>query len=410
MSAVFGHLRATYDQHRQTTKRVVFGLLATALGLLVVGGAIRMLRAADREPRPTAATGSPSAEWRATIASPVTGLAIDGGQAFVAGDQLTAFPVSCPVDAGRCAPSWRGVVQDGPLSVPTVREGRVFVGSSEGQLYAFPSTCDGEGCSPEWVGVAGDGTVSQPAANFDLVYVTSDELYAFPVGCASEDLACPAAWSADVPGRPSSGPPALGGGFVIVASSSTRGGVAAYPAVCGEDCRPAWTGRTDGPATSVAIGDGVAYAVARGQLMAFSLSCTGRCDPEWRAPFVPGAPFATGATSPPAVAGDRVLVGDDRGRLWVFASTCDDPRCEPIGVYDLTSAPLFTPVVEDSRAVVTSQAGTIFRVNLACSAEGVGCRPTRAHSLTAPALAPAVIVSDATLAGTGDGSLEAFAW
>jgi outer membrane protein assembly factor BamB len=409
MVAVFRHLRATYERHRQATMRVGVALLATALGLLVIGGAIRVLRAADRDPRPTAATGSPSAEWRATVDTPVTGLAIDDGRLYVAGDQLTGFPVSCAVTAGRCVPRWRGVVPDGPLSVPTVRDEWVFVGSLEGQLYAFPSTCDGEGCSPEWVGVAGDGPVSQPAANFDLVYVTSDELYAFPVGCASEDLACPAAWSADVPGRPAAGPPALGGGLVIVASSSTRGGVAAYPAVCGDDCEPVWTGRTDGPATAVAIGEGLAFTVARGQLMAFSLSCTGRCEPEWRAPFVPGAPFATGATSAPAVVDGRVLVGDDQGRLWVFRSACDQARCDPVDSYEVATTPLYTPAVDGDRVIVTSANGALARVLLDCRADE-SCDPVRVRKLAGPASAPAVIAPEATIAGTQDGSLEAFKW
>lgn len=409
MSTVFRRLRATYDRQRHATMRVGVALLAMAFGLLVVGGAIRMLRAANRDPSPAAATFSPSPEWRATIDTPVTGIAIDEGRLYVASDQLTVFPVSCGVAAGRCAPRWRGVVPDGPLSVPTIRDERVFVGSSEGQLYAFPSTCDGEGCSPEWVGVAGDGLVSQPAANFDLVYVTSDELYAFPVGCASDDLACPAAWTADVPGRVAAGPPALGGGLVIVASSSTRGGVAAYPAVCGDDCEPVWTGRTEGPATSVAIGDGLAYTVARGQLMAFALSCTGRCDPEWRAPFVPGAPFATGAVSAPVAADGRVLVGDDQGQLWVFRSTCDETRCAPVASYEVATTPLHTPAVEGDRAVVTSANGAVARVLLTCRADEQ-CVPVRVRTLGAPALAPAVIAPDATIAGADDGSLEAFKW
>ncbi len=409
MVAVFGHLRATYERHRRATMRVGVALLATALGLLVIGGAIRVLRAADRDPRPTVATGSPSAEWRATVDTPVTGLAIDDERLFVAGDQLTVFPVSCAITAGRCAPRWRGVVPDGPLSVPTVLDERVFVGSSEGQLYAFPSTCDGEGCSPEWVGVAGEGPVSQPAANFDLVYVTSDELYAFPVGCASEDLACPAAWSADVPGRPAAGPPALGEGLVVVASSSTRGGVAAYPAVCGDDCEPVWIGRTDGPATAVAIGEGLAFTVARGQLMAFSLSCTGRCEPEWRAPFVPGAPFATGATSAPAVADGRVLVGDDQGRLWVFRSRCDQARCDPVTSYEVATTPLHTPAVDGDRVIATSDNGALARVLLDCRADEA-CDPVRVRKLAGPASAPAVIAPEATIAGTQDGSLEAFKW
>ncbi len=190
-----------------------------------------------------------------------------------------------------------------------------------------------------------------------------------------------------MPGRPAAGPPALGEGLVVVASSSTRGGVAAYPAVCGEDCEPVWTGRTDGPATAVAVGEGLAFTVARGQLMAFSLSCTGRCEPEWRASFVPGAPFATGATSAPAVADGRVLVGDDQGRLWVFRSTCDQARCEPVTSYDVATTPLATPAVDGDRVIVTSDNGALARVLLDCRADDA-CDPVRVRKLAAPASLP----------------------
>ena len=409
MTAVFDHLRAAFREHRHAASRVGVALLAGALALLAVGGTIRVLRAADREPPPAAASGSRVVEWTATIGTAITGLAVDDGRLYVSSDQLTVFPATCLVVGSACPARWRGVVPDGPLSVPTARDDRVFVGSSEGQVYAFPATCDGEGCAPEWVGMAGSGPVSQPAANFDLVYVTSDELFAFPVACASDDLACPPAWFADVPGRPATGPPALGNGLVVVASSSTRGGIAAYPAVCGDGCEPVWTGRTDGPATSVAVGDGFAYTVARGQLMAFPLSCTARCEPAWRGAFAPGAAFAAGASSAPAFADGRVLVGDDEGRLWTFRSTCDDERCDPTDRFEVATTPLGTPAIDGDRAIVTSANGAIARVLLDCG-PGDACDPVRVRTLGAPALAPAVLGPDATFVGARDGSLEAFRW
>jgi len=409
MGAVIRRWRTSLERHRRAATRIGVVLLVGALGLLVTGGMIRVLRAADRDPPPAASSGSPVPEWTASTGAAITGLAVDDGRLYVTGEQLLVFPTTCVAVSGDCTPRWRGVVADGPLSVPTIRDDRVFVGSSSGQVYAFPATCEGEGCPPEWVGVAGDGVVSQPAANFDLVYVTSDELYAFPAGCASDDAPCLPAWSADVPGRPAIGPPALGGGLVVVASSSTRGGVAAYPAVCGEDCEPVWTGGTDGPATSVAIGNDLAYTVARGQLMAFDLTCTGRCEPAWRAPFVPGAPFATGATSAPAVAGDRVLVGDDQGRLWVFRSTCGQARCDPVARIDVASTALLTPMVDGDRAIVTSVSGALGRLLLDCRPDD-DCEALRVRSLGGDALASAVVAPEATVAGDSTGFLEAFKW
>jgi hypothetical protein len=400
---VFGHLNALLDRHRHAVRRTGAALLALAAALLVTGATIRMLRTADDAPAPLAPSGSPSPTWTASVDTPVTGLAIDGEDLYVASDQLTTFPLTCIVTDAGCSSRWRGIVPDGPLSVPTVRDERVYVGSSQGQLYTFPASCDGDGCPPQWVGVAGSGTVSQPAATFDLVYVTSDELYAFPTACASEDASCPPAWTADVPGRPAPGPPALGGGLVVVASSSARGGISAYPAV--------WTGGTDGPATAVAIGEGLAYTVARGQLMAFDLSCTGACPPVWRGPFRNGAPLAAGAAGPPIVDGARVLVGDDEGTLWVFRSTCEreGTRCGPIDRFPVTSTALHTPQVDGDRVLVSSAGGVVARVQLDCRPDE-DCERIVVHELGVRALAPAVTAPQATIAGARNGSIEAFTW
>ena len=413
MGAVFERLRSLYELHRRAAGRAIVAVLAVAGGLVVIGGAIRLLEPPERATATPATSATPSPEWSADLGAEVTGLAVGDDDLFATGDQLTVFPLRCVAEGGRCAPLWRGVVPDGPLSVPVVRDERVFVGSSEGQVYAFPASCDGEGCPPEWVGVAGEGVVSEPVANFDLVYVVSDALYAFPVACATDDVACPPAWTAELPGRAAAGPPALGEGLVIVASSSPRGGIAAFPSVCNDDCEPAWTGRTNGPATSVAIGDGFAFTVARGQLLAFPLGCPARCEPAWRARIAPGASAepATGrpTTSAPTLAGSRVLVGDGRGRLWVYRTACETARCAPIATYVVAETPLHSPAVDGERVVVTSQDGVVARVLLDCR-DGEDCEPLILRPLGAPAVTAAVIGPEATIAGTGAGSVEAFSW
>jgi hypothetical protein len=393
---VFRRLGTAISPHRRTIVRVALGCVVVAVGLFAVGGAIRMIRAEDRPSTSAPASGTPSLTWTARVPGAVSGLAQDGGSLYVSGRQLTIFPTTCPTVDGACTMSWHATVPDGPLSAPVVRDGRVFVGSASGQVYAFPAVCEASGCPPEWVGVAGEGPVSRPAVNDDFVYVTSDRLYAFPAGCATEDLACPPAWSAEVPGGPAAGPPAIGGGLVLVGSASTRGGVMAFPAVCAEGCRPVWTGRTDGPATSVTIGGGLAYVVARGQLWAFPLSCVERCRPQWRGSFLQGAPFATGATEAPTPAGDRVLVADDVGWLWVFPATCEAVRCEPLASLEIGASGLHSPVADGSVAAVTSALGRLAIVDLACGSE-----PTAAPSAASPS-GPSASPATPSAGATGD--------
>jgi hypothetical protein len=409
MDVVFSRLKANLRLHRHVVTRVGVVMFATALGLMVIGGAIRVIQAAVREPARPTPSGIATTAWTASLGSSITGLALEENRLYVASDDLTVFPFSCATVAGRCPPRWRNVVSDGPLSVPLFSDERIFSGSADGRLYAFAATCGGEGCTPEWAGDAGEGRVSQPVANFDLVYVTSDELYAFPVGCATEGLECTPAWSADVPGRPAEGPPALGDGLVIVGSSSKRGGVSAYPAVCGTDCEPVWTARFDGRATSVAIDDGSAFTVARGRLLAFSTSCTGRCEPTWRAHFATDGGLATGALSAPILADGRVLVAGTDGRLWVFSSTCDDARCEPTASYDVAATPLLGAVVDGDTALVTSMSGTASIVDLACDPSSTTgpCLPVTVLELGSTALTPALMTADAVIAGAEDGTLLA---
>jgi outer membrane protein assembly factor BamB len=377
MSVVFRRLHASFSPHRPTIVRIVMGCLLVAGGLIVVGGAIRVLRAADRPTASALVSGTPALGWTASVDGPVTGLAEGEDALYVTGEQLTVFPTVCPTVDDFCTSSWHAGVPDGPLSAPSVRDGRVFVGSARGQVYAFPARCDATSCLPEWVGVAGEGSVSQPVVNDDFVYVTSDRLYAFPAACATDDLACPPAWSAEVPGGAGAGPPAAGDGLVVVGSASMRGDVTAFPAVCGQECRPVWFGRTNGPSTSVAIGDGFAYAIARGQLWAFPLSCTDRCLPAWRGRFRSGRPFTAGATEAPVPAGDRVLVGDERGRLWVFPASCDSLRCEAVDSFEVATAGLLAPVADGDVVAVTSVTGSIAIVDL-------GCRPEEAAITAAP--------------------------
>ena len=332
MTLVFERSRAVVAQHRHAMARIGAVVLAGALGLLVVGGTIRVLRAADRDPAPATESGTSSPTWTATIDSAVTGLAVDEGRVYVASraaHRLPGRPASRA--AGPARPRWRGIVPDGPLSVPTVGDDRVFVGLGLRPALRVPRELR-RGRMPARVGRRrrnGGGVAAGGELRLRLRHVRRAVRVPRRVCRRGPRVRCPRG----TPTCPAVQRPALppsGNGLVVVASSSTRGGVAAYPAVCGQGCEPVWTGRTDGPATSVAIGDGFAFTVARGQLMAFPLSCTGRCGRNGEGRSCRERPFASGrderARISTPVACSSVTI---EGRLWIFRSTCDERAMRP---------------------------------------------------------------------------------
>jgi len=109
--------------------------------------------------------------------------------------------------------------------------------------------------------------------------------------------------------------------------------------------------------------------------------------------------------------GDRVLVGDDEGTLWVFRSTCEreGTRCGPIDRFPVTSTALHAPAIDGDQAVVGSTGGVVARVQLDCRSDE-DCDRVLVRELGSRALAPAVEAPQATIAGARDGSIEAFTW
>ena len=89
MGAVFGHASRAYRQHRRLTIRIAGALLAMAAGLAVVGGAIRLLLDAGREPPRASPSGVATFEWSASLGAPITGLAIEENRLYVASDAIT---------------------------------------------------------------------------------------------------------------------------------------------------------------------------------------------------------------------------------------------------------------------------------------------------------------------------------
>jgi outer membrane protein assembly factor BamB len=413
-SGVRARIRRDLHPHRRTLVRVWIASVAAIALLAGIGGAIRSLRADDRTPIEPGNVDQLHLAWTSDVGlGPIDGLSLEDGDLYVSTREgLVAFGLPCrpqpSAPDGDCRPDWHGIVPDGPLSSPVVHGDLVYAGSSEGQVYAFPATCPGNGCAPDWVGVAGTGSVSEPGVNDDFVYVTSDRLYAFPSACGTQDRACPPAWSAAIPGDPADGPPALGGGLVLVASASPAGGVFAFPAVCGGRCEPVWTGDTGGPATAVAASGQSAYVAARGRLLAFPLSCRGDCRPSWTSTFNAAGSFAPGASSPPTVAGDLVYLGGDHGILWVFPASCPHATCAPARSYELSGTALRRPIVDAGLAYATSLDGTVYAVVDLCDPLAQVCDPPWSISLGAHTAAAPAVGAGEIYAGDDDGEVHAF--
>ena len=324
------------------------------------------------------------------------------------GDSLAAYPSSCTEPGGVCKPVWQDHVIDGPLSAPVEQDGIVYSGSSSGFVYAFAAQCPAGSCPPLWIGQTGPRALSPPVVNSDFVFVASDRLYAFPARCGTADELCPPAWSADLPGPASDGPPAVGGGLVVVASRGIGGGIAAFPAVCNERCEPIWTGRTGGPTTGVVISGGTAYAVARGQVFAFPLGCRGSCKPAWTGPFVQGGPFTPGASGRPAVGSGHLYIGALDGHLWIFPLRCGTSWCNPIGSLAFGGDPLATPVVSDGLVFVVTTGGVVTAVPDGCSPSADTCSRPWSDVLNAGARSSPAVTSTGVFVGDNRGTLYAF--
>ena len=401
-------VRALAREHGPRALRyALIGLLSVGL-IAGVGGLIRFVQGTEFERLSADNVARLAPLWSARtdtgpLGAPTTE---DGGLYVGTADGVTAYPVPCPVEDATCDPSFQAIAPGGPMSAAVRVQDTVYVGSSDGHLYAFSARCSKTDCEPLWIGLAGSGPVTAPGVNDDFAYTASDDLYAFPAACGSEDRNCPPAWRGIVPGRAGSGAPAIGAGVVVVASDSEVGGVFGFPAVCSDPCEPLWTAETDGPVAGVAVSGGAAYAIARGQVMAFPLSCEGRCAASWTGTFVAGSPFAPGAISAPSVGGGEVVLGDAQGRIWVFPDGCGAGTCPAALTATVDDSPLYTPAVRDGVIYATSTDGHLYAVRRNCNP--AACRPVWSTFLGAATSGAPVVAGDGVYAGDVEGRLHAY--
>jgi hypothetical protein len=136
---------------------------------------------------------------------------VAGGYVYVgSGDQVSAFPVGCRSDGGRCDPSWVGdtgetgggrvqsLATDGELVIAgttTSRRGHLYSGSP-GNVYAFPTSCGSTVCSPIWMThVDGDPWLT---ARNGLVFIGTygGTLSAYEASCIGIERNCSPVWRA----------------------------------------------------------------------------------------------------------------------------------------------------------------------------------------------------------------------
>ena len=86
--------------------------------------------------------------------------------------------------------------------------------------------------------------------------------------------------------------------------------------------------------------------------------------------------------------GDRVLVGDDDGRLWVFPASCETSRCEPLASVEIGASALHAPTTDGTVVVVTSSLGRLAIVDLACGSEPSASPGAPTPSDVSPDVAP----------------------
>ncbi len=387
---------------------VVFLVVALLAG---VGGTIHLLGRESTQAVTPDNVDRLSPAWTADAGpGSVSGLTTTVDTLFASTpDGLLAYALPCTVTTQRTCPAlWQARVPDGPLSAPTGSGDTVFAGSADGHVYAFSASCGTEQCRPLWNGKAGTGPVSAPGVNDDFVYVSSGKLYAFPARCGTNDRNCPPAWVGSIPVRGAVGRPAVGAGLVVVASGSSEGGIAAFPAVCLDPCKPAWIGETGGPATSVTLSADTAYVVARGALMAFPLSCDGNCRPTWTGTVLPGRPQTPGAIGAPTIDAGQVFVGGSDGTLSVFAEGCAAVTCKPIRAWPLGSLPLLAPVVRDGVVYAVSSGGVISAIPLGCDSASPGCGAPWSETVGTSTGATPAAEADALYVADDAGIVHAF--
>jgi outer membrane protein assembly factor BamB len=412
---------------RRRRERTVTVIVSILLAGAAVAGAMMIFGAGRNEPMrqtPSPITpdniGSLHVAWRAALPQRAGTLVVAGSSAFVVTDldglakaldqQILAFPLACTQTAG-CDPSWTGNVGRSPRSFepegPVVADDTLFSGGSD--LFAFPINCraDAGRCQPSWIGVV-PGAATQPLVDGSHVYVGTSKgaVFAFPLRCDHEDTrTCDPVWSSPPAGVPLVVSAVADGRlFASVVPDAKRpelNRLYAFGTSCTGACRPTQVADVAGQkfASMPTLGGDVLYVGASvdggdGALIAFDAACG--IEPACRlwtvheneALNLPRPIVANGVVVTAARYGTNAVrgfpVGQDVSRpLW--------SSCCTLEIVDNT------PVAADGVVYVSSRLEGVSAYRLACTNRNGFCRPLWSW---AAADDPGVVT-----AAVGDGTL-----
>jgi hypothetical protein len=264
--------------------------------------------------------------WTADLGTGTTlapGTALDGVFYQQVGARILGFAADCGTGGETCAADF---ATDSVPSVPgervflygpVGRGGELVFASGGGTLYGFREHC-GSACSPLWVGHAGEYGGSPPALAGGYVVVAGRSgVAAYLFGCASDGSSCEPAWVGSVD-RPAYMEFADEHAVVVFAGDNRVGSIVVFPTNCSGRCKPLWTSAKRGRVYGV-TGDGSSvFAVFHDdEIRAFPLECHDPCEAVWHAP-VQGDVYWILVDSDHLVAAGREGFGPSLTRLTVF--------------------------------------------------------------------------------------------
>ena len=346
---------------------------------------------------------------------------------------LYAFDASqCRQEAPtNCQPLWRhswGSFLAGAGSTVAVANGIVYVGAYDTKIYAFDAEkcrqARGE-CTPRWTSKTGGYVFASPTILNGILYIGSQDhiFYAFDTAqCLQTPTACGPIWSYQTNAGISSSA-AADNDRVYVGSLDHN--VYAFNLSCRSGCLPVATYHADGPVFATpAVKYGKVYVNSQadpnnpvGQngvyslysvMFAFDATCSGDCQPLWR------ATSTNGNVASPAVDNGLVYFGQGNGWFYVYdayGTSCPQQVCQPLWIGHTINAIYGSPLIANGLVFVTSTAKEVlvYKHQKTCIPPPSPCAPLWEDSLPNMSKSSPFVEDGVLYFADDDGYLYAYA-